>query len=242
MTDLKDAYRAAKALKPAERLRLIAQIWESLSPEHWLSSDDTDVEAIKQRWAKFGAGQGGDVPWSIVEMMLADCARAARPKVYSAPRRFDLATIFVVTTAYALLFAVLGGLNAGVVATFGVAGFITFVGIGQAVLFRGRRPRVSSMSVGVGLLLVAGIGSWFFMSRTPGPVIVMIAVQCIIYGVILGYVAGAMVGGVFLVADALRGRLARRRGPLESLSDYQLSEDERPASALPTEAPPARSS
>ena len=80
--------------------------------------------------------------------MLADCVRSSRPKVYSAPRRFDLTTIFVVTSAYAVLFAVMTALKLPPSVSLISAGFITTVGIGHALLFRGLKPRTASLLVG----------------------------------------------------------------------------------------------
>ena len=73
--------------------------------------------------------------------------------IYSAPRRFDLATIMVVTLAYALLLAGLRLLRMPPSGVLHVAGCITCVGIGQALLFRGKRPRLSSILVGVAYLV-----------------------------------------------------------------------------------------
>jgi hypothetical protein len=133
---------------------------------------------------------------------------APRYKVYSAPRRFDLATIFVVTAAFSVLFASMSALRLPPLFSAGVAGFISLVGSSQALLFRGQRPRTASLIVGAVacslLNLAAWMGSGFRAYATFQ--LWLGGIYSIIGGAFLGYVAGAFVGGVFLVADVLRGR------------------------------------
>jgi hypothetical protein len=159
------------------------------------------------------------VPWPIVERMIADCVRDSRPKIYSAPRRFDLAMIFVVTAVYAVLFAGMSALQFPPVASLAVAGFVTFVGIGQALLFRGRRPRTASMVVGAFLFTSATLVLW--IATGPGlrfygvSRILWSGAACVIGGAIWGYLAGVLVGGVFLLADVVRRRFRRQPSSLE---------------------------
>lgn len=148
------------------------------------------------------------------EPNIAQVVEAARPKVYSAPRRFDLPTIFVVTTAYSVLFAGTSALDWPAVASACLAGFVTLIGLSQALLFGGKRPREASILSGAALSCVAFFAMWVingarryatFQFLTAGA-------ASILFGMLLGYLSGALVGGVFLVADVLRGRF-RREGP-----------------------------
>ena len=77
-----------------------------------------------------------------------DSPHRAGPRLYSVPRRYDLATLFTVTLAYSLLFGLMQRLGMPPIAAFVVAGFITVVGIGQALLFRGNAPRLASVVIG----------------------------------------------------------------------------------------------
>jgi ABC-type proline/glycine betaine transport system permease subunit len=70
-------------------------------------------------------------------------------KVYSVPRRYDLTTMFVVSTAFALLFAGMRILEWPKEAALTTGLFITLVGLGQAMLFGGKSPRLASVVVGV---------------------------------------------------------------------------------------------
>jgi len=205
-----DILRAAESLSPDERMTLIARLWASLPKEVWPASTDNELAEADRLLAQRGVARGESVPWPVVEQMLADCVRSSRPKVYSAPRRFDLATIFVVTTAYAILFAVMVALKLPPAVSWMSAGFITVVGIGQALLFRGLKPRTASILVGGPTYSIFMLGSFFFFSSRmpPASTFIFVLVSGVISGGVLGYVAGALVGGVFLVADFARRRFS----------------------------------
>jgi len=137
---------------------------------------------------------------------------ASGPKLYSVPRKLDLASLFVFTTCYGLLFALMNLVQADALFFAIVAGFFTCVGVSQAILFKGNAPRLASCLTGaayyVGIFLVSRItygmppsriGNWSFI------------VFVLLVGAAVGYVSGACIGGVFLVADALRKRLRSYR-------------------------------
>jgi hypothetical protein len=136
-------------------------------------------------------------------------------KLYSVPRRYDLATLFAVSSAYALLFGVLRLFGAPPVAIGWAGLFISVVGLGQALLFGGRSPRAASVVVGVPVwcATVAWMvprDGWETAFREL--IYLPFAGICcgVIPGAILSYVAGAMVAGVFLVADKVRQRFEKR--------------------------------
>ena len=72
-------------------------------------------------------------------------------KVYGVPRRYDLATLFAVSVAYAIMFGVMRALSFPLDRFAISAAFVTSVGIGQALLFKGKSPRTASVGVGVSL-------------------------------------------------------------------------------------------
>jgi hypothetical protein len=131
-----------------------------------------------------------------------------------------LATIFVVTSAFALL---LGGMSLiGILPGISlvVAGFIMVVGAGQALLFGGRKPRLASVIVGIGFCTLAIIGISFLTGRAlQADLLVLTLPVSFIYGVPSGYIAGVLVGGVFLVADVLRKLFAR--GEREQIAEEE---------------------
>ena len=129
-----------------------------------------------------------------------------RVSVYGVPRRFDLATLLVISLAFAGLFALLHLFGAPSVVTAVVLTFIVVVGLAQAVLFGGRAPRRSSLIAGM-LLGPALIGSEaYFRQYTFTVEDVLIA--SIVY-VPFGYMSGAVIGGVFRVSDRLRALIRR---------------------------------
>jgi hypothetical protein len=131
---------------------------------------------------------------------------AHRHKLYSVPRRFDLSTIFVVTAAYSIVLGGLSALHAAPVFIAAVAVFVALVGIGQALLFRGLKPRRASILVGAALLDGTILVLLFREGRVLLGDIFLIVVFYTMIGVICGYVAGVAIGGVFLLADVIRRR------------------------------------
>ena len=94
-----------------------------------------------------------------------------------------------------------------------VAGFFTCVAIGQALLFRGKKPRLSSVLVGA--VYIVGLYVSDAMKRDPSLLqfhvfALLIWLAIAIAGVISGYVAGIAVGSVFLLSDVMRKLIQRR--------------------------------
>lgn len=210
MSELEEVARAAKSLDATDRLRLIARLWASLPRDHWAAPTPKELADVQQRLANVDPNLLGDVPWIVVSRLSA--AQPAQPatRIYSAPRRFDLSSIFAVTTAYAILFGCMRGLDFGTASSLLVAAFIALVGIGQAVLFGGRQPRKASIVVGAVALTLGTISAGLFV---PGAnrigFLPIMAVFSFFWGSICGYLAGVLVGGVFLIADAIRQRFER---------------------------------
>lgn len=223
MADVDEVVLIAKSLSPDDRLSLIARLWKSLPQESWPRTTSDELVEAHRQLAKEGIARNANVPWPLVEQILADSVRSSRPKVYSAPRRFDLTTILVVTAGYAVLFGSLKMLFNALGETAGVAivvgGFVTAVGIGQAMLFRGRKPRTASIMVGAVLcsIIMVGMMLWSNPRRLPGSMLPFILVYGAIGGIIYGYLAGVLVGGVFLVADLFRRRF--KRGSMDAKND-----------------------
>ncbi len=138
-------------------------------------------------------------------------ASASRQKVYSVPRRYDLASLFVISGAYAILFGFLRLCYSPPVVFAVVAGFFTWVALAQAVLFKGRRPRTASVVAGMVFFITAAVvGPIVTLSMRPVLYAVFESLCASISGAIAGYAAGALIGGVFLVADLARKWASRR--------------------------------
>ncbi len=130
--------------------------------------------------------------------------RPPRITIYSVPRRFDIATLLVVSLAYSLLFTMLRLLDAPT-QVFVFIGLLTVVvGIAQAMFPYGNGPRRASMVAGAAycgvLSLVGGFLSGGFGPGSCG------ILGSLIVGAPLGYLIGATEAGVFLVADKVRRR------------------------------------
>ena len=140
--------------------------------------------------------------------------RSSPARVYSVPRRYDLATLFAVTLAYAILFALLRVFHATPGVMLATGAFIALVGLGQALLFKGSAPRAASALVG---MIVWGIAPFVFGLMLSGPGLSYRDVERMMYaapfeaigGALLGYVTGVAVGGVFLIADYIRRGVRR---------------------------------
>lgn len=137
-----------------------------------------------------------------------------------------MATVLVAMLGYSLLFGGMLMLNAwpSLIALFGA--FFAFVAVGQAFAIRSGRPREASIiagtiywfSVACVMLIQAPLDPCTFVSA------VFIAA---VAGPIAGYLAGTLVGGVFLISHYLReADLLRRRAP-------QADEDASPWGPLP---------
>lgn len=216
MSQVDDAFFFAEPLSPDDRLRLIARLWASLPPGHWAAPSPSQLADVERRLAAHAAGQTADVPWEIVHQMLASQEAAKMGRIYSAPRRFDLATILIVTAAFAIVLGGLGSFNVSPIVSGYVAAFIACVGTGQALLFGGRRPRLASVLTGMVAyclcMLSLPLASRQFERIGFGEVIMLVLMASVVYGGVLGYLAGVLVGGVFLVADVIRRRLLKLPG------------------------------
>jgi len=142
-------------------------------------------------------------PGPIARYFSDAVAGVSQEEVYSVPRRYDLAAMFAISVAYALLFAMLIALDTppSVIMFSGI--FFTAVGISQAVLFGGEKPREASVIAGfvTGPFLVI----MFSIVQGMPPAIATASATCaVVCGPICGYLAGTTIGGIWLVADYLR--------------------------------------
>lgn len=135
-------------------------------------------------------------------------AEAVEERVYGAPRVFDLYTMLAVTLAFALLVSGMQlmkpmFLEATTAATVSVALFVTGIGICQAFFFSGKHPRSASLVAGP-LMLVSLTAGSAMLYGLPLAEAVASSFCSAVFGVAAGYLGGAVVAGVFLIADALR--------------------------------------
>ena len=125
--------------------------------------------------------------------------------VYRATPRFGLAALLGLMTVFAILFASLRHLDAPNVLYpfFGTLGFAT----GLAQMRWGGMPRMASVGAGATLLplWIVGFAIWWAPRRWNSYVFEFTCslAFAVLIGGFLGYLTGAVVAGVFLLADKL---------------------------------------
>jgi hypothetical protein len=133
----------------------------------------------------------------------------AQPAEYMVPQRFGMSAILGMMTALALLFALLRALDAhpAIYLFFGSLGLV----ISTAQMLNNARPRVASVVAGA--ILVPLMWAVLLAMDRRGPPLLAIACIAIVatpVGAFLGYAAGTVAAGVFLVMDRLERWWTRR--------------------------------
>lgn len=124
---------------------------------------------------------------------------------FSVPRSYSIGTILVVTAAFAGLVRLLVWTRLSGLGIAAVIGFITVVGIAQMCFFSGRRPRLASVLAGIVCIEPYLVIGFFSQWRSNSLEIVVVStLGGLIMGALLGYCAGCVVGGVFLVMDLVQ--------------------------------------
>lgn len=227
---LDDLRQKVLELSADDRLRLVVQLWKSLPAEHrsalaTLQMEDTARPENQLLPAPKAAEKKPRGPTLIDNLF--DPSHTS--DLYTAPRRFDLATIFVVTAACSL---VLGGLTVmgwPPIVKVVVSILAAAIAVTQAMFKTTANPRgvsvVTGAAVSTLIIWVAYAAGAYRVLRTPLPVATLFF--GLIGGSISGYLVGTCVGGVFLVADMVRGKFEQREpsnvgeGELTNDSDIQ---------------------
>src|SRR4051794_5749831 len=208
---LPEVGEAAQLLEPNDRERVVSRLWQSRPAKHRAESVWFGIENL-QSPADESTGPAVQKPPEPVgfdlHRLLFNPSNTSQ--LYSAPRRFDLATIFVVTAAYSILFGAISALSykdMGPPVQVAIGILVTFVGIAQAYFKDTANPRGVSIVAGAVALSIILIVIQFTTPRIFGESIVLVVFfGGLLGGALCGYLAGVLVGGVFLVADLLRQR------------------------------------
>src|SRR3954454_18006243 len=211
---LTEAVEAAQLLEPSDRVRLVTRLWESLPAKHRAEIVWFGIENL-QSHVEENTGPTVQKPPEPVgfylHRLLFDPSNTS--ELYSAPRRFDLATIFVVTAAYSILFGAISALSykdMGPAVEIAVGVLVTLVGLAQAFYKDTANPRGVSILAGAVVQTIIVIVIHIAQPRIFGGSIVLIVFfGGLIGGAFCGYLAGVLVGGVFLVADLIRQKFAK---------------------------------
>lgn len=169
-----------------------------------------------------------------------------KPQQFGAPRRFGIGTILIVMGAASLLLAFLIAWGAHPVVVLHVVGFTTLIGFAQVFLFEGKDPRKASLVAGLVICPVYWIGLGLYITvigvQGEEEIILIFFLASFVFGPLLGYLAGGVVGGIFLLMDVWEKKFGRQDhaqriyDPFapEPLDEDLLGEDEE-ISSLSTE-------
>lgn len=207
-----ELHRLAMPLDPDEKLRLVARLWKSLPQEHRAALLTLQLEEKRNDGQRFGFArpQQIDPLWPKIYQVLFDPTNVS--ELYSAPRRFDLATIFVVTAAYSLLLGLLSALDALPIIKVVISVLVAIVATTQALFLPVANPRGVSIVTGAVAYTVISWIIWFSLRGVfPNSFFFVTFINGIVGGSILGYLVGTVVGGVFLVADKVRTRFESKK-------------------------------
>src|SRR5689334_20571258 len=85
----------ANSLSPDERLWLMAAVWCALPTSHPAAPSPARQQELQGYLDDYAEGRIDTLPWQTVQGLMAGEEYLKSAKIYSVPRRFDLATIFV---------------------------------------------------------------------------------------------------------------------------------------------------
>jgi len=152
---------------------------------------------------------------------------------YGAPRVFDLFTLLAITLAFAMLMASLRLLQPLLLGeletlTTAIGLFVAGIAVFQMALWGGNNPRLASLLAGPVLLFVLSVS---FNAGQPAKLLdprLYAAALCssVFLGLPAGYLGGAMVAGVFLIADFFRCRYLRQPERSGQVNDDHIFGDD----------------
>lgn len=181
--------------------------------ERWLADDEALKKMLEEveRKAVQEATERKLILEAIHQMHLRKLASRPTTPEIGVPRRFGVGVLMIITAMYAALFAVLHTFGFSPVAFGIVVLFFTTVGLGQMLLFKGQRPRKASVLVGAcffpGFYLTVLVYRAIFPVG-PSPRVAgdfCGGLPCIVLaGALMGYLAGILIAGVFLIADKIQ--------------------------------------
>jgi len=137
------------------------------------------------------------------------------------PRRFGMAVLLLLVAMYAVLFSTMELLDAPPTVFIVIAVLFTGVGLGQMLLFEGKYPRAASVWVGACLFPVEVFAVLLCVALFPVthsgagdavPWLVLLLVFSIPLGAGLGYLAGGLTAGAFLLIERYKKYRQKRPG------------------------------
>ncbi|HVT27305.1 MAG TPA: hypothetical protein VHE81_04740 [Lacipirellulaceae bacterium] len=227
--DLARATVAAQSLESDDQVRLISLLWASLPTKKKAAVLRFELEHLRQPSEETSPPvrlPPANPAWPALQKFLFDQTNTS--ELFSAPRRFDLATIFVVTAAFSILFGAMSAMDFGPI-TEGIVGvLIAVVAAAQAYYQNVANPRgVSVVTGSISLTVMLVVLKIAQPHLIPGPFFAVVLISGLSGGAVAGYLAGVLVGGVFLVADLVRRKFINRgeeASSAERADDHESSE------------------
>jgi cbb3-type cytochrome oxidase subunit 3 len=133
--------------------------------------------------------------------------------------------MLLLVTLYGLVFSLLRVTEAHALAYLFIAGFLAVIAVGQMLLFGGKKPRLASFVTGAACGCALALARVVLYPRFGFDLVMVpfiLAWAFLMHG-LLGYVAGCLLAGVFLVLGAFQ---KREPDPAED-SPFAIRDDER---------------
>jgi hypothetical protein len=133
---------------------------------------------------------------------------ASLPLPVGVPRRFSIGTMMILVTAFGVLFGAMKTIGVPPLVFGAIALFIGGVAACQAILFKGKMPRLASFVGGIAMFFLIGVTITVMECFTPHGfdnvfallgAVIGIGFGAILLGGPLGYVVGCFVASIFLV-------------------------------------------
>lgn len=177
-----------------------------------LTSSCPDPPVVARRITEASAAEPSSLLTTIKLWNESAERRMSATEAYGVPRVFDLFTLMAITLAFAVLFALLKLLSPAFDAsstglTLLISGYVTLIALAQMFMYSGSNPRMASIMAGPVAMLAMFVVFWIpFVGLGLGLALSISVFLSILFGFAAGYLAGAVVAGVLLIADGMRGR------------------------------------
>jgi drug/metabolite transporter superfamily protein YnfA len=119
------------------------------------------------------------------------------------PRRFGVGALLSLVTLFGLVFSMLRAVEAHAAVYLGVGGFLIVIALAQMVLFQGKKPRLASFMAGGVYCSALVVGASVVSAAQGRPPPANFLIGPFLFGGLLGYLAGCVLAGVFLLLKSL---------------------------------------
>lgn len=140
------------------------------------------------------------------------------------PRRFDIGTMMILATVFAVLFGILIMLNVPTSSFVYIAIFIAGVAISQMLLFKGKDPRAASIIAGSVIFYLLMVFVCLTTDSREFPRELISSFSGILPLLVIGGFLGYIVGGLFAGGFMIRKKLGKTTPETPVTADGDLSQ------------------